>query len=288
MDLDEAADPAEEDEPKTPFFRGLWFLGIVAISLALLMKTFLVQAFFIPSGSMEKTLHGCDGCSGDRVLVNKVVYKFRDIHRGEIVVFNGKNTDFPSEHEPAPPKNMVQRVVREVQSFVGFGPSGERDFIKRVIGVPGDVISCCDEVTDPATGQVTSRLIINGQPIDEPYVYLTNPSEPQFEFGPEVVPPGRLFVMGDHRDGSADSRYHGTIPESSVVGRAFAVFFPMGRTKVLRVPGVFDPTKHVAPTTQPAAMPGSVPAELLSPPVLGLALAVPISALRRRRRRTTD
>lgn len=262
-----AEDPAEDDDdgPKTSFFRGIGFLVVVAIALALFMKAFLIQAFFIPSGSMEQTLHGCTGCRGDRVLVNKVVYKFRDIHRGEIVVFNGKNTNFSSESSIPAPRNMVERILREAQGAIGFGAPGEKDFIKRVIGVPGDIVACCDE----------GRVTVNGEPIEEPYVYLSDPSSPQAEFEPVTVPEGRLFVMGDHRDGSSDSRYNGTIPESSVVGRAFAVFFPPFRQKVLRVPDVFDPTKRE----------GRLPAAAASPPVLGLALAIPITVVRQRVRR---
>lgn len=276
----------EDEETRPPFFRGLWFLGIVAVALAIFMKTFLIQAFFIPSPSMETTLHGCSGCTGDRVLVNKVVYKFRDIHRGEIVVFNGKDTDFPSNDiTVTPPKNVAEKVLRGVQSLVGFGAAGEKDFIKRVIGLPGDVVACCHEIKD-ANGQVIEgQITINGQPIHEPYVHLSDESPSQAEFEPKVVPPGHLFVMGDHRNQSGDSRYHGTIPQSSVVGRAFAVFYPWGSRKVLRVPDVFDPTKN---KPRASGVVGGAGAEILSPPVLGAALTVPIAALRRRRRRSTD
>ncbi len=262
--MDPAVDEFEADEeerPKKQYSKELWFLLTVALALALLMKTFLIQAFFIPSGSMEKTLHGCPGCSGDRVLVNKVVYKFRDIHRGEIVVFNGKGTNFGSEYVP-PPQNLAQRVLREVQGLVGFGGPGEKDFIKRVIGVGGDVVACCTP-----DGKVT----VNGQPLDEPYVFLSDPTDPQASFEPKVVPEGHLFVMGDHRDGSSDSRYNDTIPEESVVGRAFAVFWPATRVKVLRVPETFD-----------ARAAGAAPA------VLGFAMAVPLTVVRRRLRSRTD
>lgn len=291
-----ADDLEEEEEPaKRQYTKELWFLLAVALVLALVMKTFLIQAFFIPSGSMEKTLHGCLGCKGDRVLVNKLVYKFRDVHRGEIVVFNGKGTNFSSEGTTPPPRNAMERVLRAVQGAIGFGaPGSDKDFIKRVIGIPGDVVACC----------VDGKVTVNGQPIEEPYVYLsacdrpsTRPNtgglapdgavpgvdepcdESQMAFDPVSVPEGHLFLMGDHRDGSSDSRFNGTVPMTSVVGRAFAIFWPLRnketapawRPKILRVPETFDP-----------------PAAAAAPHVLGFALAIPITVLRRRLRRTTD
>jgi signal peptidase I len=265
-----ADDHADDDEDgKRSFSKELWVLGVVALALALLMKAMLVQAFFIPSGSMEKTLHGCPGCPGDRVLVNKVVYKFRDIHRGEIVVFNGKGTAFNSEVTVTPAKGFVRKALRELQSAVGFGAPGDKDFIKRVIGIPGDVVACCDN----------GRVTVNGQPLDEPYVYLSDPSTPQMRFDPVTVPKGQLFLMGDHRDGSADSRFNGTVPQSKVVGRAFAVFYPPGRGKVLRVPKTFDGSRSRGAAQGP--LPGSVAA----PPVLALAFAMPVFAFRTRPRR---
>jgi signal peptidase I len=248
-----------EDEPRKPFARGMLVLGAAALVMALLLKAFLVQAFFIPSESMERTLHGCRGCRGDRVLVNKVVYRFRDVHRGEVVVFNGKNTGFPAETEVPPPRNNVERLLRSAKGAVGLGGPSEKDFIKRVIGVAGDVVACCTD------GKVT----VNGQPLDEPYVHLSS-SDAMVPFGPVTVPPGRLFVMGDHRDHSGDSRLFDTIPVSSVIGRAFVVFFPPFRQKVLRVPATFDPGAR---------------RRALSPPVLGFVLAVPIAGVRRRVRR---
>ncbi|MDQ1710604.1 MAG: signal peptidase [Frankiaceae bacterium] len=269
----EAAVRVDEDDEDEAYGRKSYpkemvVLVVVALALALIMKAVLVQAFFIPSGSMEKTLHGCEGCRGDRVLVNKVVYKFRDIHRGEIVVFNGKGTPFNAEFTPKPAKNFVEKVRRELQSAVGFGGPGDKDFIKRVIGVPGDVVACC----------TNDHVTVNGQELDEPYVYLEDPATPQMAFPPVTVPKGQLFLMGDHRDGSADSRFHGPVPESKVVGRAFAVFFPAKRAKVLRVPGTFDSTKHQAQ--------GPLPGSVAAPPVLALALAMPVTAFRLRRRRS--
>ncbi|MDQ1650397.1 MAG: signal peptidase, partial [Frankiaceae bacterium] len=185
-----------------PLSQELPVLLVVAILLALLLKALVVQAFFIPSGSMERTL-----LIQDRVLVNKVVYRFRDIHRGEIVVFNGKGTDFTqSESVIPPPTNAAGKAVRKVQSVLGLGAPGERDFVKRVIGVGGDTVACCD-----AQGRVT----VNGVPLDEPYIFENSPLElPATSggrpFAPFKVPEGQLWVMGDHRGDSADSRIHGS------------------------------------------------------------------------------
>jgi signal peptidase I len=142
------------------FFRELPFLVLIAFVLALLIKAFLVQAFYIPSGSMEQTL-----AVRDRVLVNKLVYRFRDVHRGEIVVFNGLDSWTP-ETEIAPPGNGLQRVLRSISGAVGVGAPNEKDFIKRVIGIPGDRVACC------TNGHVTVQPP-GGSPVelDEPYLY---------------------------------------------------------------------------------------------------------------------
>jgi signal peptidase I len=219
-------DATGEESTRPHFTKSLWFLGVIALAMALLLKTFLLQAFFIPSESMEKTLHGCDGCTGDRVLVNKLVYKFREPHRGEIVVFSGKGTRF-GKIPVEPPHNAIQRLARNVQGALGLGSANDSDYIKRVIGVPGDVVACC----------VNGHVTVNGAELVEPYVNLEG--TPIADFGPVVVPKGRLFVMGDNRHHSADSRVNDTIPIGNVIGRAFAVFYPLSRAKRLPVPPPF-------------------------------------------------
>jgi signal peptidase I len=224
-------------------WRELPVLVVVALLLAVLVKTFLVQAFFIPSGSMETTLHGCPGCNGDRVLVNKVVYNLRSVHRGEIVVFNGVDS-FDSEVPEAPPVHGVRRAVRAVTSLVGLGAPGEKDYIKRVIGLPGDRVACC------SNGHVTVQP--KGSPtaveLHEPYLFEDDQeafcaagSDAQCKPGSPgvLVPSGRLWVMGDHRGASSDSRLNGTIPIDRVIGRAFVVVWPFSRVKTLPVPDPF-------------------------------------------------
>ncbi len=266
------------------FFRELPFLVVIAFLLALLIKAFLVQAFYIPSGSMQQTLE-----LRDRVLVNKLVYDFRDIHRGEVVVFNGLDS-FTPETEIAPPSNGVQRVLRAVAGAVGVGAPGEKDFIKRVIGVPGDRVACC------SNGKVTVQPADGSAPVelDEPYVFeddrmvfcAAGTGEASCPPGAEgvLVPENRLWVMGDHRGSSADSRFHiddentGTVPQDKVIGRAFVIVWPLDRAALLRVPDTFDGAL--------AAL-GPLPSYGLAatPYALGLVSALPVVALRGRWRR---
>ncbi|HEV2891295.1 MAG TPA: signal peptidase I [Frankiaceae bacterium] len=262
--------PAEaEGEPKKKqgsFLRELPFLLLIAFVLALIIKAFFVQAFFIPSGSMEQTLHGCPGCKGDRVLVNKLVYRFRDIHRGEVVVFNGSGLRWQPEVFVPPPRNTLESIRRKVSGAIGLGAPGERDFIKRVIGLEGDTVACCDN----------GRVTVNGVPLDEPYLF-----EDDRQTFTTVVPEGQVWVMGDHRGRSSDSRAFGPVPEKKIIGRAFVVIWPPSRIKGLRVPGQIEDADIPKPSAL-AAPPWSVAA---APPVLGLAGALPVTLLRRRLRR---
>lgn len=273
--------PAHARRGGGSFTRELPFLVLVAFVLALLIKAFLLQAFFIPSGSMQQTLE-----LRDRVLVNKLVYTLRDVHRGEIVVFNGDGSFTEPESQLAPASGPVQQVWRTVSGAIGLGAPGEKDFIKRVIGISGDRVACCS-----ADGKVTVQPAGTTQPValTEPYVF-ENDRQPFCAAGgtaaacppgaPGVlVPPGRLWVMGDHRGASKDSRAYlsnadsGTIPVDRVIGRAFVVVWPIGRATVLSVPATFD-----GPL---AALPAGLTA---APYALGLVGALPVLALRRRLR----
>lgn len=201
----------------------------VALVLALLIKTFLVQAFYIPSGSMEQTL-----LPGDRVLVDKLSYRFGEIKRGHVVVFNGVDSWEP-EVTIREPTNPVLKGLRTIGATFGLAPPNEEDYIKRVIGLPGDRVVCCD-----ARGRVT----VNGTPLREDYLYPGDqPSDLKFDV---TVPEGRLWVLGDHRGNSSDSRYHaadpgqGTIQIDHVVGRAFAKIWPLDRLDGIGRPETFD------------------------------------------------
>jgi signal peptidase I len=257
-------------------------LFVIALVIALLIKSFVVQAFFIPSSSMEDTLD-----IGDKVLVNKLVYHFRPIEPGDIVVFNGVGSwDAP----PPPGKPSSDPLVRLYEvtavplyhSIVGlFGTApGQQDYIKRVIGVPGDHVACCT-----ASGDVT----VNGVALHEQsYLYPGNvPSASSFSI---IVPPGRLWVMGDHRFVSYDSRGHmedpgdGTIPESMVVGRAFMIVWPPSRWRILSIPGTFS--QPGVDGAKAAAMGAALaPAAPYLPLQAGFVIAVPLTLLQRRLRR---
>lgn len=256
-------------------------LLVFALVLALLIKSFVVQAFYIPSSSMENTLE-----IGDKVLVNKLVYDFRSIHRGDVIVFNGDGSWDPVPVQTASP---VSRLWDSVTGLFGTAP-GVHDFIKRVIGVPGDHVACCN-----SHGQVT----VNGIPLSEKtYLYAGNaPSTTPFSI---TVPQGRLWVMGDHRAVSWDSRGHrsdpgnGTIPEDHVVGRAFVIVAPVSRWRILPIPATFEQPKLNASGTHPAA---AGPSTATGGPVLGalalpgapaaagLIAAMPLTLLQRRLRR---
>lgn len=183
------------------FLRELPVLLLVAFVLAFLLRTFVLQVFFIPSASMEPTLR-----VDDRMAVEKVTYRFRDPQRGEIVVFEGETAAAPDT------TGAVGDVVRGVGQFLGVVPASARDFVKRVVGLPGDEVLIED-------GQV----FVNGVPIDEPYRV-----EEATDYGPVIVPEGRLFFLGDNRPNSSDSRRSlGFVPRDNVVGRAVVILFPL-------------------------------------------------------------
>src|SRR6266566_1649272 len=267
------SEPAAKKKKKKSFGRELLTIVVAAAVLTLLVKAFLVQVYRIPSASMENTLQ-----IGDRVLVNKVVYHFRDIARGDVIVFSGQDSWGPDA--PPPPSNPVVRVFDDVLSGLGLH-SDQTYYIKRVIGLPGDHVACCTD------GKVT----VNGvQLTEDQYLFPGNPPS-AFKFS-EVVPPGHLWVMGDHRSDSDDSRYHsgdpggGAIPENQVVGRAFLIIWPPSQLRDLPIPTTFQQATLHAGTAGAAVLEGSQ-AALAAAPVAGAAgiLAAPVLLLRRRRRR---
>jgi signal peptidase I len=244
---------------------------VAAIILMLLIKAFVVQVYRIPSSSMEDTL-----LTGDRVLVNKLVYHVRGIARGDIVVFSGDGSwgSTTGEPDPSPPGNPLLRVGYDVLADIGVY-STQTYYIKRVIGLPGDHVVCC----------VNGRVTVNGVPLDETS-YLFPGASPSMKSFNVTVPPGRLWVMGDNRAISDDSRGHmsgfpamGTVPENEVAGRAFLIIWPPSQIGDLPIPATFQQAAlHAAAaaaavtavTATPAAVPVAGAAALLGIPVLAL------------------
>ncbi|BCL16230.1 hypothetical protein GCM10017556_39690 [Micromonospora sagamiensis] len=265
VDEDGAVDPwrrrPRRPRRQMPLWQELPLLLIVAFCLAVLIRTFLLQAFFIPSGSMEDTL-----LVGDRVLVNKVVYDVRDPARGEVVVFRGTDRWAP-QVDGVPEPGFLAKLGQTLGDLVGVSRPGEKDFIKRVIGVPGDRVACCD-----AQGRVT----VNGVALDESYVLRDSPLDlppnarecRSRRFDEVVVPPGQIFVLGDHRMVSQDARCQGPVPIENVVGRAFLVVWPSSRWSSLPVPETFAEVDGVVAAPAPTG-PGPVPQVVPLAPLVG-------------------
>lgn len=227
MTSDTAADSAA-DSPERSRGRRIWLLFrdilvivLIAVVVSFLVKTFLVRSFFIPTGSMEQTLQ-----VDDRILVDELTPRFNGYARGDVVVFRdpGGWLMLPEPEDQGP----VMQGIDWVLSLVGLSASDSKDhLVKRIIGMPGDHVVCCN-----AIGQIT----VNGTPIDEtPYLNLyagqTAPEKVPFDV---TVPVGSLWVLGDNRDRSSDSRYNmeqpskGFVPIDNVVGRAFLITWPLG------------------------------------------------------------
>jgi signal peptidase I len=214
--------PKRRQRRKLKLWQEIPLLLVIALGIAFLVQTFLFRPFYIPSSSMEDTL-----VRGDRVGVNKLVYNFGDPQRGDVIVFKGP-ANWTPEFTADPNASFFSKVGNGLSDIVGLGTPGEKDFVKRVIGVPGDRVSCCD---------VKGRIFVNGKAIDEPYVTKNaNKDSPKTpgqcgprQFDEVVVDPGMLFVMGDNRFVSQDSRCRGLVPIENVIGRAGAIVWPVSR-----------------------------------------------------------
>jgi signal peptidase I len=224
-------------QPHKRQYLSLWvelpLLLVVAFSAAVLLRTFAVQPFYIPSGSMERTLQ-----EGDKVLVLKLTTTLRTPQRGEVVVFRGTDSWDPEYRPATGDDTMFSTFTTGMLDLIGLAKPDEKDFIKRVIAVGGDTVSCCD-----ADGNV----VVNGVSLhEEAYVYENSPLEIEpgacgaRRFEEVAVPEGEVWVMGDHRGNSSDSRCSGTVPVENIIGRAIALVWPTDRATELEIPASFD------------------------------------------------
>ncbi|WP_416276907.1 signal peptidase I [Nocardia sp. alder85J] len=233
-----------------PFWQELPILIVIAAVIAALVVTFIGRPYVIPSQSMEPTLHGCSGCTGDRIYVEKLSYDFGDPKPGDVVVFVGPSNSWNKAYRSNRSSNVAVRGIQNFFSFFGLVPPDENDLVKRVIAVGGQTVQCCD---------AQGRVLVDGKPLDEPYARYLYPYQPGLaygvksaaangvlinpagrEFGPIKVPDGNIWVMGDNRNESADSRAHiddefsGTVPVKDIRGKAVFKIWPPGRIGPVR------------------------------------------------------
>ncbi|MDO5511465.1 signal peptidase I [Corynebacterium sp.] len=238
-----SASGADQAEKKpTPWYIEIPVVIAVTLLAIFLIQTFVGRVYMIPSQSMEPTLHGCAGCTGDRIFVDKISYRFGDPQAGDVVVYKGTdswNQGFVSQRS----QNDVVRALQNAGSYVGLVAPDENDLVKRIVATGGQTVSC--QEGDPA-------VMVDGQPIDQSYIleppaYPVDPTTGSEAcggsyFGPLTVPENNYFMMGDNRTNSADSRAHigdefqGTIPDENIRGKVQAIIFPFNR-----IGGVADP-----------------------------------------------
>ena len=225
--------------------REITILILVALVLSFLLQTFIARVYLIPSESMEPTLHGCAGCTGDRIVVEKISYRFGDPQPGDVIVFKGPES-WNGTWSSTRSSTTIVRGLQELGSMAGLVPPDENDLVKRVIATGGQTVECCDE---------QGRVLVDGKPLDEPYIQMDFPFVPGVQtcdtavqsgrcFGPVTVPEGNVWVMGDNRSNSADSRAHvsdelqGTIPLDNVIGKATFIVLPPSRWGTISSPDI--------------------------------------------------
>lgn len=228
--------------------RDIMVIFVIAVIVSFLVKTFVARSFYIPSGSMENTLQ-----INDRILVNELTPRFFALKRGDVVVFKDPGGWLPGS-TATQQTNPVQSGINAVLDFVGLGASDSDQYlVKRLIGLPGDHVSCCNTL---------GQMSVNGVALNEPYVLLSPGSQAVSKQSFSVtVPKNRIWVMGDNRYNSADSRFHmsdpghGFVPVSDVVGRAFVITWPFNHWSWLsNYPQVFAGTNRSSASALPPSL----------------------------------
>jgi signal peptidase I len=222
------------EKKRGSFWRELPILIVTALVLTIVIQALLARVYVIPSQSMERTLHGCTGCNNDRVLVDKISYRFSDPEPGDVVVFRGPDTWGQNEFKAPETTNPIARFFQSAASLIGFGSPDEKDFVKRVIATGGQTVQCCD---------AQNRVLVDGKPLREPYIsWEKGRGNKQESFAPVTVPQGYLWVMGDNRNDSADSRVQGgggvsgAVPVANVIGKAQLIVLPPTRWRSIDEP----------------------------------------------------
>ncbi|MCT1639282.1 signal peptidase I, partial [Dietzia cinnamea] len=230
--------PARGVEKKgQPWYIEIPLLVVIALALVFVFQTFVGRVYQIPSESMEPTLHGCAGCTGDRIFVDKISYRFGDPRPGDVVVFEGPES-WNEGYQSIRSDNPVIRTLQNIGGVIGIVPPDQNDMVKRVIAVGGQTVGGCAP---------DGSLLVDGKPLDEPYLN-EDPSPARnplnCAFGPVTVPEGNYWVMGDNRGNSADSRFHmgdehqGTVPAENIIGKVQAIILPFDRIGTVSSPDI--------------------------------------------------
>ncbi len=238
----------KKQKKQRPLWQELPILVVIAAVIVALVVTFIGRPYVIPSQSMEPTLIGCPGCSNDRIFVEKLSYDFGDPKPGDVIVFKGPSSSWDSDYHSNRSGNSIIRGLQNFLAFFGLAPPNENDLVKRVVAVGGQTVQCCD---------AQGRVEVDGTPLNEPYAHYEYPYQPGLsfavktpmglsinpagrEFGPIKVPDGNLWMMGDNRNDSLDSRghiddeYSGTVPIKDVRGKAVFKIWPLKRIGPVR------------------------------------------------------
>jgi len=220
-----------------PWYVELPIIIVTALVLVFVFQTFVGRVYRIPSESMQPTLNGCAGCTGDRIFVDEISYHLDEVRAGDVVVFkvpDAWNEPYPSIRSA----NPVLRALHDVGSTIGIVPPDENDYVKRVVATGGQTVGGCSP---------TGAVLVDGKPLTEPYLHddptiFDNPAN--CAFGPVIVPQGSVWVMGDNRNDSKDARYHmddgnhGAVPLSDIRGKVRAIVFPLGRIGLVDSPPI--------------------------------------------------